>query len=136
MTSSQPVVTPNALNFTPDNKHCYAYSGAIAFPGGASENTIMEFNTNSEYLVGEWSMDYDEGENQNNGYAIYFNNQIVSKPNQRYADPEPMNPFVVKLIIPPFTAVKITVTPGADNSNTYSTRFTGKAYGMTDTGFQ
>jgi len=134
MTSSQPVVTPNALNFTPDNKHAYAYSGARAV-GTGSETTIMEFQTNSEYLVGEWSMDYDETENQNNGYALYFNNQIVSQPNQRYADPEPNNPFVVKIIIPPFTAVKITVT-GADNSNTYTARFTGKAYGMTETGFQ
>ncbi len=61
MTSSQPVVTPNALNFTPDNKHCYAYSGDI--PASTSPTQVLEFNTNTEYVMANiiWNGHVDNG---------------------------------------------------------------------------
>jgi len=55
VTSSQPVTTPNALNFTPDNKNAYAYSGALTITTG-SYATGLEFSTNSEYILAKFQI--------------------------------------------------------------------------------
>ena len=41
-------VTGLGLQFTDDNKHAYAYSGDVVV--SASNTTMLEFSTNSEYL--------------------------------------------------------------------------------------
>ena len=113
MTSSQPVVTPNALNFTPDNKHAYIYSGKVVVTN--SLKTLLEFSTNSEYLVTTVSMNFDTSLGGSNNYDFSMR----------------------KIIIPPFTDVLITaINLNADANHDCYASVTGSAYGMTETGFQ
>ena len=46
-------VSGNALQFTNDNKHCYAFSGNIE--AKTASQTALSFVTYSEYLVGEFT---------------------------------------------------------------------------------
>jgi len=143
MTSSQPVTTPNALNFTPDNQHCYALSGDIGVTNSAGQVSMLEFTTNSEYVVGEFS--FGTGDSQfsgakNIGYQINFNDVIIFSQLSISDGDGTLNYdgscFLQKLIIPPFTSVKITgFTTDTDTINCFS-MFNGKAFGMTDTGYQ
>jgi len=54
LTSSQPITTPNAINFTPDNKHAYAYSGIVGVTN--IEVALLEFETNSEYIIARFGL--------------------------------------------------------------------------------
>jgi len=135
MTSSQPVVTPNALNFTPDNKNVYAYSGIVSI--ATSDTTALEFNTNSEYLIVELNVDTDDNSTNNHIWNIYFNDIIVvtmggdnSRRNVDYDFGRP-----IKLIIPPFTDFKI-IGKMSTGAIGWTVVLTGKAYGMIETGFQ
>jgi hypothetical protein len=75
MTSSQPVVTPNAINFTPDNKHAYAYSGNKAIIN--AEQTMIEGQTNSEYIRAKISISNFSGSGDDIRYYVYFNDVQV-----------------------------------------------------------
>jgi len=138
MTSSQPVKTPNALNFTPDNKHCYAYSGAIANDGG-NETTLLNFSTNSEYIKGtiQTGTSHTGDHSDTFRFRIYFNDiavyDFLDDGAQFYVDPH----IPINLVIPPFTDVKVT----GDNTASTAVKvimaiLTGEAFGMTDTGYQ
>jgi len=141
VTSSQPVVTPNALNFTPDNKHAYAYSGTYQIDTTAF--LMLEFQTNSEILVGQFvgfgpvKFDGDLNTGAFGGFQYSFNDNVVAitKTDTSQHDMGQYQEF--KCIIPPFTNVKVkglsyTTTSGM----LMEVVFTGKAFGMTDTGFQ
>ena len=140
MTSSQPVVTPNALNFTPDNKHCYAYSGT--FGNTTTAQTLLNFQTNSEYIVGDFVLNgavrFTYG---NNGaitaWRISFNGVVVSLSKTESGDADtPMQSFQ-HMIIPPFTEVTLEVDSEEDNTAELLTAtFIGRVYGMTETGYQ
>jgi len=133
MTSSQPVTTPNAINFTPDNKHAYAYSGIIGVTNTVSN--LLDFKTNTEYIVGQIQFFYSEHVEPDFDYTLKINGVIVTKffVNDKFdAD---LNWFPI--IIPPFSQVLLTAQNIADTDSVdQSVIFTGKAYGMTETGFQ
>jgi len=131
MTSSQPVITPNAIIFTPDNKRAYAYSGMIAGSTSA-ETTYLEFNTNSEYIRAT-IQNGSTNETTRKTVYIYFNDiQIVRN------DIDNGYPFpnTYEILIPPFTKVSITLKLGGDDGMSSWFTLIGKAYGMTETGFQ
>ena len=133
MTSSQPVVTPNALNFTPDNKRAYAYSGVVSVTN--AKVNLIEFDTNSEYLASEVYIFNGSGSGDDIEYTIEFNDVIVMK--IYYLNTIRLEIFKTKIIIPPFTNVKITgdniqSSTGRDHTaHVYS-----KAVGMTETEYQ
>jgi len=133
MTSSQPVVTRNAINFTPDNKRAYAYSGSMVLSTAYQE--FLNFNTNSEYIlceinfVGEW-----DSLGANDFYTrVYFNNQIIMF-DDTSAELAP-NVWPVRLIIPPFTHVIIDGKAQAGTPE-FSCVLIGDVYGMKKTEYQ
>jgi hypothetical protein len=140
MTSSQPVVTPNALNFTPDNKHCYAYSGT--YNASTDQQTVLEFNTNSEYINAIWNLtqfvrEDSVGSTESTVATISFNDSIVYQVmvgSSAIDSPTSQN---VEMIIPPFTTVKVTLRSGTTAATRQATvLMRGTAYGMTETGYQ
>jgi len=136
MTSSQPITTPNALNFTPDNKHAYAYSGINANIDD-NEITMLEFNTNSEYMVGTAQFNMVQDTADDMFYRIRINDIVVMGYLTIGASQGTDANNTIPLVIPPFSNVKFT----AKNTSTSGTRanavsFSGKVYGMTETGFQ
>ena len=104
-------VTSNALQFTNDNKHAYAYSGEILVNNNTV--TMLEFQTQSEYLIGSLSYGLDQNASLSSskliGFTISFNNiKIFSQVSQtsttlQFIDFDPNYSFIV----PPFTTVKI-----------------------------
>ena len=109
-------VTSNALQFTNDNKHAYGYSGVIAVNN--NETSLLLFQTNSEYLNAQISMFNGSGSGDDFLYKIYFNDIVVvdTYANSSNVEPTYFNP--IRIIIPPFTTVKIT----ADNVSGSSAR--------------
>ena len=107
------------LQFTPDNKAAYAYSGTVTSTGGASDpNTLMlEFDTTNEYLeaVFSWGNTQTSG-TADNFVAIKFNDEDIYKIRFREgADSNHTNPKNLFLIIPPFTNVKCYADTSADS---------------------
>ena len=133
MTSSQPVVTPTTLNFTPDNKHFYAYSGVVASATtGSAGTTIMTFSTNSEYLKAQVCLFTDDVSNGNKFVDIQFNGVSVWKGLFDNEPAEQNQPF--PLIIPPFT--DFTFLYGDGNGGSITVIISGEAFGMTKTEYQ
>jgi hypothetical protein len=135
MTSSLPVVTPNAILFTPDNKRCYAYSGEVSVDD--NETALLEFKTNTEYLDGLIQFNYIQVTSENFSYKVYFNDIVVQGYTVTHAIENTSPDNLIPIIIPPFTAVKLTaVNIEDDNSRGQIVSFTGRAIGMTETGYQ
>ena len=136
MTSSQPVVTPNALNFTPDNKHCYAYSGVVSVTD--SSTMLIEFNTNSEYIDAIFQFYYAVLSTDNMRYTIKMNGDIITTyevsegtSGATYMDPQ------LYLIIPPFTNVEVLAENETSSTGRNQTAtMKGRAFGMTKTDYQ
>jgi len=132
VTSSQPVTTPQALNFTPDNKHCYAYN-TMAFSDDAS--TLLEFTTQSEYSVIDFLPMRNDTDSLDSKHRMFFNDELVltfplSSGGSGVSGP-------CKMVIPPFTKVLVTVQNVSNTSGgNGSIAITGKTYGMTETGYQ
>jgi len=135
MTSSQPVTTPNAINFTPDNKRCYAYSGEVSVAN--TELFLLDFKTNTEYIVCKVQLGSKAGENEDFEFKIYFNDVIVFSAVFGNQSQNEIGAWPIPLLIPPFTAVKMSLDNIADtDARIWTVHLTGKAYGMTETGYQ
>jgi len=138
MTSSQPVVTPNALNFTNDNKFAYAYSGE--FPASTTKTTRLEFTTKSETIIGHWyfSGNYDvTAPNNDEGGAatVYFNDQLVSA--SKFYQGSGNGIAGIPLIIPPFTTVRIDSDANDNQAARVGTiSVTGKVIGRKEIDYQ
>ena len=137
MTSSQPVKTPNAINFTPDNKHCYAYSGSQTTDGSVwNANTeLLNFKTQSEYIIGKFYLTTDMITGNNLFIKIEFNDVTILNLKTDGVPPYANEFRDYELVIPPFTHVKFLF--GAQGVTTEATGLlSGKAIGMADVGYQ
>jgi len=106
MTSSQPVVTPNALNFTNDNKHAYAFSGNIkAASTGDADTLMLEFNTESYYLDAILNFTEEAIAADNIFFKVFLNDSVVI--NVKYDSSPNYDNTIYPILIPPFTNVKI-----------------------------
>ena len=135
---------PAQLNYTPDNKFCYFYSGEFT----ASTNLILvgEFKTRSEYIVGEVRLAgmTDMGSPATGAIVclrvafgnaetstINNNPQLVVANLKTDGNSEDM-PFsdTAKIIIPPFTNVQF-FRDGDDTNTSYdgTVSFTGQVFG-------
>jgi len=141
MTSSQPVVTPNAINFTPDNLHCYAYSGNISL--STTAKLQLNFSSQSEYIVakivftGPASFTNPSGE-RDSMFRVDFNDTTVAW-SHRLTGSSLLGTgeTTINIIVPPFTEVKIYADSSGSDADYYTAVvFTGQAIGMTETGFQ
>ena len=138
MTSSLPVVTQNAILYTPDNLHAYAFSGVVASAGSQSSATTrtLLFETLSGYLKIRLTFSNTNiSSTANEYYLVKFNDQIVYKAENEHGIDTVTNPTVIYMIIPPFTKVETLVGTSADPYD-FTTIISGKAFGMTDTGYQ
>jgi len=136
MTSSQPVTSPDSVFFTPDNLRVYAYSGPTGVAD--SEINLIQFNTNTEYMVGTWTYQGFSSTGDDYRFLVRLNDTRVSViifpgiPN--VTGIVQMN---TDILIPPFTAVRFTAQNITDStSNDVGVIFTGRAFGMTKTEYQ
>jgi len=104
-----------SLQFTPDNKHAYAYSGS---KDTSTEKTLLDFTTNSEYLKGrfEFNADFSTGGGAGMRVQIFLDDIMIveerdTSNNWLTGD----NEFHV--IVPPFTNVKVKVLGGSQDAN-------------------
>jgi len=141
MTSSQPIVTRNALNFTPDNLRCYAYSGTLNVT--AETVTALNFTTETAYIVGSFSFLLDTTNltaGQEVGYSVKINNTQIAIAKGGEPAGSGLNtvstPYALTLIIPPFSAVVVSLISTDSDPIPMGITFTGEAYGMTETGYQ
>jgi len=137
--SSQSIITPNALNFTPDNKRCYAYSGVQDYGGVQhQEYTILDVDTNSEYINAKFQYGFSEYQSDDTISIIKLNDIIVFENyfnDTRMAYNYGMSPIL--LVIPPFTNVKVIfINKATASAYEVTAHIIGEAFGMTETGFQ
>ena len=68
-------VTGEALQFTDADKYAYAYSGKIAV--NDTETTLLEFETNSSYIVADIQLEYFDAASDNMKYFVKINHVDV-----------------------------------------------------------
>tara|TARA_R110000751_G_C13396404_1_gene437117 strand:+ start:40 stop:447 length:408 start_codon:yes stop_codon:yes gene_type:complete len=135
MTSSQPIATPNALNFTPDNKRCYTYSGGVNVGAGTTD-TLLTFETNSEYIVARFQFTiHAKNQSDNSTFILSLNDTVIFYAEKEDTESAGMD-SPLEIIIPPFTAVKITGAITGSGDIDHAVVMWGDVYGMTETGFQ
>ena len=117
-------VTGQALQFTNDNKYCWAYSGVLAIDN--TESTMLEFTTNSEYIIAEFNFTTTERTGDQLFGNIFMNELklATSWSGLSTGNAEPSYP--VKLIIPPFTILKVTGDNITAAAREFAVTMTGK----------
>jgi hypothetical protein len=99
-----------SLQFTPDNKFAQIASGIKDTSGQNNIDTLLEFETNSEYLDSIIYITNGSGSGDDMRYYVRFNGVAMY---QIYAGTsDVLNQFGQpwRMIIPPFTTVLITMT--------------------------
>ena len=96
------------LQFSPDNKRVYAYTGLIETSNDQSEVTMIEFTTASEYLTLLVQFSGDTERTDDLACRIYFDDveifkEIVLVGSALYS----LNTEGPNILVPPFTTVKI-----------------------------
>ena len=96
------------LQFTPDNKHAFITSGEKSTPSSTAEVTLLEFETQSYYLIAKVLFSYsDSFDTDNLKHSILFDDVSIFEYSvtgaSTYTEPDNYIP----LIIPPFTNVKM-----------------------------
>tara|TARA_Y100001938_G_scaffold71096_1_gene98575 strand:- start:223 stop:624 length:402 start_codon:yes stop_codon:yes gene_type:complete len=116
-------VTGLALQFTEDNKHCYAYSGKI--PVNDTETTLLEFETLSSYIIANIQLEYFDAASDNMKYLVKINNVdvcvgiITGRTENWYND--------LQVILPKYSRVKITgINNNATGTRSIGATLTGK----------
>ena len=95
-----------SLQFSPDNKHAYAFSGDIAVDAGSEADTLMlEFNTEGFYLDGILNFCEEAIAADNIFFRVFLND--VSIINVKYDSSPTYTNTLYPILIPPFTNVKI-----------------------------
>jgi len=135
MTSSQPVITPDTLIFTPDNKHAFVNSGTVGIDD--NETTFFEITTSSYYLVGHIQFTTPAGTSDDLIFKNYLNGSQVS--GSTWTDTrqnENINQPII-MIIPPFTTLKTTAinATGSGSRDCYAMG-TFKVFGAIESGYQ
>jgi len=123
-----------SLQFTPDNKYAYAYSGENQI--NTTEVIALNFDTNSEYIKGRFifggSIKYDNvGNGTISAFQVRFNDIIVATIKVATNTDDQPSMEIYNIIIPPFTNVQIGVIDSASTSSDFftTTTFTGKVHG-------
>jgi len=132
MSSSQPIATPNAINFTPDNKHAYAYTGVVSV--GGSAQTVLEFDTLTYYLVAKYLPIYFTSNSEDFLYEVFFNDVLVLGNVIDDQDNQTLN--WEPLLIPPFTNVKVKITSLNTTARNVGCMIMAEVYGSIETGYQ
>ena len=101
----------SSLQFSPDNKFAYAYSGTI--PGSTTSVDALSFTTQSEYLDGIFQINgptvYGTQASLVGWMRISFNNQVIAILTVGLVSADSQQTSKQRLIIPPFTDVLVEV---------------------------
>jgi len=124
-----------SLQFTPDNKHCYAYSGT--FESVNAQQTMLSFTTGSFYTVGTFTFNgpIRIAYATSGGPAVYqisFNNQVIALGKADTVTSNiPANQYQIQMVvIPPHTEVTFIALCEEDTATELITAtFTGKVSG-------
>jgi hypothetical protein len=122
-------VVGNSLQFTNDNKHAYAYSGAKTVT--ATPSDLLTFETQSEYIVGEFKPQQATAAAEGDDMLvnIYFNNIVIVgyvMGKNAFSEYDPAGTTEIKLIVPPFTRVRVEMDNLSGGTSTMAVTFTGK----------
>ena len=122
-------VIGNALQFTNENKFAYAYSGAKTVT--ATPSDLLTFQTNSEYLVGQFKPQQAVAAATGNDILvnIYFNDILIVgyvMGKNAFSEYDPAGTTETKLIVPPFTTVRVEMDNLSGGSDTMAVTFTAK----------
>jgi hypothetical protein len=96
----------NSLQFTPDNKYCYAYSGSLSVD--TTEQTMLEFTTNSEYIIAKFNFTALERTGDQLFGNLYLNNVKLATSWSGLSTNNGEPSYPLEIIIPPFTTLKAT----------------------------
>jgi len=111
-------------------RHCYAYSGVVAFALVDTPSTALKFTTGAGYIDALFYVDYLGTSGDDMLAILYLNNQIVFQ-SIWAAGQSPDYPTLLKIIIPPSTIFKLTVENNSDNTaHTATAVLTGRVYGV------
>jgi len=102
-----------------------------------SETTMLDFKTNSEYLKIKIHLGSASTSGDDYIWKMYYNDQLIMSHYILNTYPIDRPDTGGKFVIPPFTHVKITMENNTDSTaNNWFNSISGKAYGLTDTGYQ
>ena len=118
------------LQFTPDNKYCWAYSGPVSTTDSGS-SSLLDFTTNSEYIVGTFTPYHGAATTQNMQFTLKFNGLEIAQVSSREAyDFARANP--IHIIIPPFTNVSVEALGLESGTNNTMAVIVGKVKGAVE----
>ena len=116
-----------SLQFTPDNKFCYAYSGGITI-ADTDTHTALSFRTDSEYIVANFIFWRRSWEANDVAFYVEFNGEQVLSWIGGANPPSGSNKK--PLIIPPFTEVVVYIDKQEHSSTSIvGANLTGKVFG-------
>lgn len=119
------------LQFSPDNKYAYAYSGVKPVTGASSANTkLLDIQTNSEYIVATLQA-YSQNRSAAQMYfEVEFNSVLVLE--VEFDNDGGVNAIMdgtMKLLIPPFTHVEVYGGMETGTNENYTVSLIGKVHG-------
>ena len=121
------------LQFTPDNKHAYYFSGMIAGAASGTVKSLGTFSTNSEFIVGTIQALGPVESTSNNGgrtvLYIYYNDELVLTLLNDFDTGNMMQSSMANIVIPPFTNVEIKYTDSSGATYLTGAMVTGKVHG-------
>ena len=89
----------NGLQFTDDNKYCWAYSGTFGINN--TDVKMLTFTTNSEYLKGLITVSSKAGNGDDMKFWLELNNTLILSGYEALVSMPTQNS--APIIIPPFT---------------------------------
>jgi len=118
-------VKGNALQFTNDNKHAYVYTGSVNVGPGTTQK-ILEFNTNSEYIMADLQFTIFAKNQSDNSTFILSMNDIELYYNETEDTESSGFDAPLKLIIPPFSKITVTAAITGSGNIGHGALLTGK----------
>jgi len=118
-----------SLQFTPDNKQCYAYSGIMSID--QNETTMIEFDVNSEYIVSniQFNSNLSLGDDMYR-FKVYLNDICVQAHLTGRHEYDQKYENFLQIVVPPFTTVKLTAQNINDtNDRDQIVSFIGSVHG-------
>jgi hypothetical protein len=95
------------LQFSPDNKYAYAYSGGVNVGAGTTD-TLLEFKNTSEYIIASFQFTvHAKNASDNSTFILSLNDVVLFYSEKEDTESAGMD-SPLELIIPPFSTIKIT----------------------------
>jgi len=130
--SGSNVIAGAGLELNYIGTHCYAFSGG--FGANTSEQTLFEFTTGKEYIIGTLTINggtelATAGNGTISAYQLSLNGVIVAVLKTETATEDQPTTVMNELLIPPYTNVKLIMDSASNDSGSLNTAIiVGKLY--------